>query len=523
MSHFLLEEDFTKKQRFTSVHKRIFYLLISLAIIATVVLLIAFLLPRGWEPPIKKTNIIMMVGDGMGPASLTMARISFSKDFTEEKSLFLDPYLVGTVRTYSHSNDVTDSAAAATAYASGIKTTNDVVGVDHLNKPAGTLFEAAKLKQMKTGVVVTTRISDATPACYFSHSVNRNYEYFIINQLLEKDLDVVLGGGKMYFGDNFDKIQSYNYTFVNTTEQMNNVASGKIMGLFADYNIPWEIDRLNDPILKKNVPSLSEMTKKALDLINQNNEHGFILMVEGSKIDVAAHINDAPTQIYETREFDNTFELVREWAEKDGNTIVIVTADHETGGLTLAYQEEIDGHPMYSWSPETLLQVTKSADEMARIITTNATKDVNVTQVIHQYTGITIKPEEEEKILSFLQYRDTDSNRFRAINQQIGRIVSNYAHVGFTTGGHSGVDVNLYTYGDKISPEKFEEREKKDELYTTDNYKDTMLMGNVNNIEIASFISQALGLDLPNITKSLINFDPNGKAYEDEMIHKYSK
>ncbi|KAN0006823.1 hypothetical protein ACTFIU_005015 [Dictyostelium citrinum] len=502
VSHFLLEEDFDSKKRFTSTHKRIFYILTSLAILVTVVLLIVFLLPRGWEGPKKKTNIIMMIGDGMGPAALTMARVCFHTkgESTSQAHLYLDPFIVGTVKTYSSSSVVTDSAAAATTYASGIKTYNRAVGVDPNAKPVGTIIEAAKKIGMKTGLVVTTRISDATPACYFAHSADRDNEAFIINQLLDKEIDVVLGGGKKFFSNKTlqDAVSSkYNYSYVQSKQEMEQVESGRILGLFADGDIPWEIDRLRDPTLLSTKPSLQEMTTKALDLISQNNENGFFLMVEGSKIDVAAHINDAPTQIWETDAFDQTFNIVREWAEKDGNTIVIVTADHETGGLTLANQMIIDGEPKYSWSPEKLLAVNKSADSMANLIRDG----VDPTKLIFDNTGYTLTVTDLQEI--------NRTKPFRYLNQVIGRIISNYADIGFTTGGHTGEDVNLYTFGDTISEEKFETRLKDHQTELADNYIDPILRGNINNIDIASFIIKTLNLDIQSVTDSLKDFNPN--------------
>ncbi|KAN0045209.1 hypothetical protein ACTA71_005586 [Dictyostelium dimigraforme] len=501
VSHFLLEEDFESKKRFTSTHKRIFYIFTSLAILITVVLLIVFLLPRGWQGPKKKTNIIMMIGDGMGPASLTMARVCFHTkgESTSQAHLYLDPFIVGTVKTYSSNSVVTDSAAAATAYASGVKTYNNAVGVDPNVKPVGTIIEAAKKLGLKTGLVVTTRISDATPACYFAHSATRHDEAFIIDQLLEKEIDVILGGGKQYFSNKTlqDAVSSkYNYSYVENKQDMEQVESGRILGLFADYNIPWEIDRLRDPVLLSTKPSLQEMTTKALDLISQNNDNGFFLMVEGSKIDVAAHINDAPTQIWETDAFDQTFNLVREWAEKDGNTIVIVTADHETGGLTLANQMVIDGNPLYSWSPEKLLAVNKSADVMAELIKNGA----DPRKLIFDNTGYDISATDLQEI--------TRTNKTFYLNQVIGRIVSNYADIGFTTGGHTGEDVNLYTFGDTISEEKFETRLKDHQTEDADNYVDPILRGNINNIDIASFIIKTLNLDIQSVTDSLKDFIP---------------
>eukprot|EP01132_Coremiostelium_polycephalum_P003131 gene3131-3913_t len=444
MSHFLLEEDF-----------------------------------RGWEPP-QKVNIILMIGDGMGPASMTMARLAM---LGKGESLNLDPYICGTIRTFSSSSWVTDSAAAATAYASGIRTYNEAIGVDPQIKPIGTIMEAAKQqKEMKLGLVVTTRISDATPAAFFAHSANRNDEAFIISQILQKDVDVILGGGKKFFtvptmlnGQNTTVLKSaidnFNYTFVSNRDEMLKVNKGKILGLFDEGNIPYEIDRI-----KRNMtqyPTLQEMTTKALHLLNQNNPNGFFLMVEGSKIDVAGHENDAATQVYETKAFDETFKIIKEFAEKDKNTIILVTADHETGGLTLGMQKDILKYPDYEWDPTFLLKVNASALSMAQTIMSSG--DINIQGIVFNYTGVVLTDDEVQVIKS-----SKDLNKANPI----GKFVSKRANIGFTTFGHTGVDVNLYSFG------------------TTD----TEVKGSIDNIALSHYISSKLKLDLDSITKS--NFNP---------------
>ncbi|KYQ90660.1 alkaline phosphatase [Tieghemostelium lacteum] len=475
MTHFLLEEDFSKDSKIPNKYKKVFYILASLIIITTIVLLIVFLIPRGWTPPHKKLNIIFMIGDGMGPASLTLSRRAFN-----QTSLNLDPYLVGTLQTYSSSSWVTDSAAAATAYASGIKTYNEAIGVNPDKRPVGTIIEAANAKEMKSGLVVTTRISDATPAAFYSHSVNRNFESFITPQILGKGINVILGGGSAYFSnETLAKAVSDGYKLVNNRDEMLAVEEGKILGLFTPLDLPFEIDRINQHMT--NIPTLAEMTRTALQLLNQDNENGFFLMVEGSKIDVAGHRNDAASQIYETQFFDQAFKEALAFAEKDGDTIILITADHETGGLTLGYQSDITKYPDYAYDPQMLFQVNASSVYiMGKVLEDSSNNHTG--DIVKQYTNVQLTPD-EIKIIN-----DQKLINPSLIDAMIGRFVSKRANIGFTTFGHTGVDVNLYAYlNDHV--DKFG--------------------GNHNNIELSQYISNSLGLDMTKATELLEAFVPS--------------
>ncbi|KAF2076483.1 hypothetical protein CYY_002223 [Polysphondylium violaceum] len=488
MSHFLLEEDFSPKEtKILRKYKKIFYLLAAFLTIVTIVLLIVFLLPRGWTPP-KKLNVIMMIGDGMGPAAMTLARVAFNR------SLVLDHYLIGTVRTYSFNSTVTDSAAGATAYASCIKTNNTYVGVDPWDKPAATLMEAAKKNGLKTGLVVTTRVSDATPAAYFSHSHSRYEEKFIITQLPDKDVDVVLGGGKKYFTDAIiNSMSSNGYSTVYNKTDMNKVKKGKILGLFADGDIPFEVDRLYDQTSENiETPSLKEMSQKAIELLNQDNSKGFFLMLEGSKIDVCGHANDASGQIYETQAFDDAFQVALDFAKKDGHTIILVTADHETGGLTLGLQDRIDFYNEYYWNNTLITKVERSSLSMANmIIASNFTK---TREIIQQYAKVEI----DDSDLALLESLNSTS-KYRYLQRAVGYVISRHAEIGWTTGGHTGVDVNLYAY----APDSLSENTKKEKISPLQD-----LFGNNNNIDICNFIKSKLNLDLESITKTLMSFSP---------------
>lgn len=232
-------------------------------------------------------NVIFMISDGMSPSSMSFARVALNR------SLYLDDHLVGTVKTFSAESAITDSAAGATTYSCGFKTCNQFVGATADTKACGTVMEAAKKRGMLTGVVVTSRVTHATPAAYSSHCDDRDAEEFIGAQQVLEGMDVILGGGLAKYnfsslsGNNsLNVAEKLNYHIAYNIDQMNAISSLPILGLFNAQHMDYEIDR--NPAVE---PSLSQMTAKALQLLEQdpNFDNGFFLMVEGSRIDMAAH------------------------------------------------------------------------------------------------------------------------------------------------------------------------------------------------------------------------------------------
>jgi len=188
---------------------------------------------------------------------------------------------------------VTDSAAGATAYSSGLRTVNGYVGVTPANTSCATLFEAAMRHGMKTGFVCTSEVTHATPAGFYAHSWSRNWKHWIAEQLVGKGVSVMLGGAKDVFEANgnelLQKALDKDIRIVNSAAELNETRDIPLLGLFAPVHMAFEIDR---PATQ---PSLKEMTVKALELLGnkQNNKDGFVLLIEGSRIDMAAHMNDA--------------------------------------------------------------------------------------------------------------------------------------------------------------------------------------------------------------------------------------
>lgn len=305
-----------------------------------------------------------MVSDGMGPASLSLTR-SF-RQYTEGleygDTLTLDKHFWGSSRTRSSSSLVTDSAAGATAFSCGKKSYNGAISMLPDNTPCGTVLEAAKKSGYKTGLVVTTDITDATPACFASHVDIRSQNDDVAvqevgNGTLGRVVDLMFGGGRCHFlpsgaaggcrEDDINVVEmaknEYGWNYIGDRPAFDEFWEGKkevplpMLGLFADTDIPFELDRRN---MNDVYPSLSEMAKtalRALEKATEGSDQGFFLMIEGSRIDHAGHGNDPAAQVREVLEYDKAFKAVLDFLdESDTPGVLVATSDHETGGLSVS-------------------------------------------------------------------------------------------------------------------------------------------------------------------------------------------
>ena len=305
--------------------------------------------PLVWRQKIK--NIIFLIGDGMGTAYTSAYRYMKDDPSTKimEKTVF-DPYLVGAQMTYpdDDTQNVTDSASAATAMSAGVKTYNAAIAVDNDHTEVKTVLEQAKENGKSTGLVATSEITHATPAAFGAHDISRknmdaiadDYYDELING--EHKVDVLLGGGKSNFvRDDRDLTREFEqagFSYVTDRSALLKDTNKQILGLFADGGMDKLIDRTSE------TPSLAEMTTTAIDRLS-SNENGFFLMVEGSQIDWAGHDNDIVGAMSEMEDFAAAFEAAIDFAKEDGETLVVATADHSTGGLTLGK----DGEYNFSW------------------------------------------------------------------------------------------------------------------------------------------------------------------------------
>lgn len=237
----------------------------------------------------------------------------------------------GFSKTYSANNFTTDSGAGGTALACGVKTNNGMIGMSSDSVAVQSILELASQNKLATGIVVACAVTHATPASYVAHQVNRNMYEEIAADYLKTDIDVFIGGGRKYFEDRTDgrnltsELKAKNYQIAYKLDSVKAIKSGKLVGLLYDDQNPNMPERGN---------MLPEATESAINMLHDNTK-GFFLMVEGSQIDWACHDNNSVQVIKEMLDFDETIGKALDFAKKDGNTLVVITADHETGGMAI--------------------------------------------------------------------------------------------------------------------------------------------------------------------------------------------
>ncbi|KAJ5327092.1 NADH dehydrogenase 1 alpha subcomplex assembly factor 3 [Penicillium brevicompactum] len=461
--------------------------------------------------PTGKRNVIFMVSDGMGPTSLSLTRSfrQYTEDLPIDDILVLDQHYIGTSRTRSSSSLVTDSAAGATAFSCGRKSYNSAISVTPDHAPCGTVLEAAALAGYKTGLVVTTRLTDATPACFAAHANLRSYEDLIAAQEvgehpLGRVVDLMLGGGRCHFlpksqkgscrGDDHDLVEvagKNGFGYIDDRAGFDSLKGGDnvslpLLGLFAGGDIPYEIDRRTQNDV---YPSLEEMTRtalKALSKATEDSEQGFFIMIEGSRIDHAGHGNDPAAQVHEVLAYDKAFAAALEFVENDSTPGVIVsTSDHETGGLAAARQLH-KSYPEYLWLPSVLDKASHSGEYLAARLSEylsgagkdhkdSAKKEWVRKNLIKEGLGITDASDAEVDALVHPEPEVGPSYVF-------ADMISRRAQVGWSTHGHSGVDVNIYASSSKDA---------------------WPLVGNNENTDVGAFLADYLDLDVNNVTKLL--------------------
>ncbi|MBM3436646.1 MAG: alkaline phosphatase [Bacteroidetes bacterium] len=276
---------------------------------------------------IHARNIILMIGDGMGVAQIYAGLTANKGHLNIER--FQN---IGFSKTYSASDYITDSGAGATAIATGKKSYNGAISIDSEGYPCRTILEYAEDNGKATGLVATSSITHATPACFIAHQKSRNNFEEIAEDFLKTDIDVFIGGGLKDFKKRKDQkdltvqLAEMGYALILSPDSIKNAGGARVAGLVYMDSPPKYSEGRND--------MLANATKKALEILSRDND-GFFLMIEGSQIDWGGHDNDTRYIVDELLDFDRTIGLVLDFAKNDGNTLVIVTADHETGGMGL--------------------------------------------------------------------------------------------------------------------------------------------------------------------------------------------
>lgn len=383
-------------------------------------------------------NVIFLIGDGMGPAYTTAYRYMKDDPTTPTKELTeFDKYLVGTQMTYAddYKQNITDSASAATAMSAGVKTYNNAIAVDNDKSEVETVLERAKKVGKSTGLVATSEITHATPAAYGAHDESRKNMDAIANDYFDEmtngqhKIDVMLGGGL----GNFDRkdrnlteeFKKAGYSYVTNKQDLLKDKNDKILGLFAPGGMDKMIDR------SETTPSLADMTTAAIDRLSKDKD-GFFLMVEGSQIDWAGHDNDIVGAMSEMEDFEKAFKAAIDFAKKDGHTLVVTTADHSTGGLSVGAKDQ------YNF----LVSPIKAAKRTPDFISTEIAKGANVEETLKKYIDLELTTEEIASVK-----KAAETKKQVDIDNAIEAIINTRSFTGWTTGGHTGEDVNVYAFG----------------------------------------------------------------------------
>ena len=420
--------------------------------------------------PVK--NIILMVTDGTSISAVSTARwlkVYRTGDATAPVTLNIDPWLCGYVRTCNSDAPIGDSAPTTSCYVTGhlsragyVSTYPPYKGKDNIEPvdstrayaPMASILEAGRQLQGKAlGMVFTCQYPHATPADCSAHYYNRGAEQLIADQIVHNGFDVVIGGGNYYLTSESESYLRANGTKVyrNDVSGMRSDRSNKMWALYGDVDMDYDIDR--NP---EEQPSLAEMTKTAIGKLSKDKD-GFFLLVEGSKVDWAAHANDPAALPNEFLAFDEACGVALDFAQRDGNTVVIVVADHGNSGFSLGRRDLGDyGHKSLEALFSQVNKFKRTADGMEMLI--NAQPFDSLRSLFKTYEGIDLTPDEFNLIVNCKDYKqspipvemrksDKTSPLYSSyLSGIITKILTKYTPFGWTTGGHTGEDVFLAVY-----------------------------------------------------------------------------
>ena len=475
----------------------------------------------------QRPSVIVLIPDGMGPSQSTFTRevqkIEWNVTDLHHKLVF-DPYLVGTIQSKSASGLVTDSAASGSAYATGVNTYNGAISVDADGAPQATNLEGAKAQGYWTGLVSTTDVTDATPAVWSSHVLDRGSGDVIASQqlggyALGRQVDLLWGGGRGWFLPQSDDdsertdvrdlvqeardagwnvvlndVEFQTYAKENSLVKRNRFARRNndashlpSLGLFAPGSMNYEIDRVEGE-----EPALHTMAVAALEALHQPDAP-FFAMIESARIDHSAHANDGPTLYREVTEYERTYKAVYDWVQEhkhERDFIVIAMADHDTGGLVL------DG----SWKPAGVLNSTASVEflsdwveESIEGLGKDEVKEWIRDEVIYGKLGLASIEDENLDAIVTKAMNETSNSIAGLLSDEVNDVASLY----WGSGGHTEVDINLFHYA------------------TLDYAKAEELPGSHPNKWIGQWIGDVMQIDRSSINAKIASVDLGPAPEED--------
>jgi len=465
-----------------------------------------------WSSPAQGAgakNVILLIGDGMGPQSVGLAIYYNLFMNGPGKPLNMERLMAagntGYCLTYQYGTVVTDSASAATALASGVKTRDAIIGKDHDGRPMKTLVDIAIQLGKSTGLISDTRITHATPAGFYAQVIHRDMENEIADQLIERgDLTVAFSGGAQHFIPTETKVEAHlellgidktagwgsskrkdkrdliaeaknkGYTIVANERELlalDGQKTGKVLGLFSASGFPSAIDR--QPQHQTGVPTLSQLTSKALEIL-QSNPQGFFLMVEGGQIDWVEHGNDVASVLQEMLEFDQAIGVAMKFAQSNPDTLVIVTADHDTGGLAIAYIDYKPPAPVklpsgetwktkYNFGEKAIFEkMAQQKKSFAKMLTDSKGNPATLKKEIEENSAFTITEEQAKSLLAKEQPKGimetTDYGVYHVFRShtpanRMGRLFGKEMNTAWAVGTHTHTPVMIFGQG--AGAEKF--------------------------------------------------------------------
>ncbi len=401
------------------------------------------------SPALSIRNVIVLIPDGT-----SVSHISLSRMLNKGAPLAIDAHGKGMMRTSSADNLITDSAAAGTAMAAGVKTNNGFISMHPSrilntfpNKPPQTAMEKAKIQGKSIGLVVTSPVQHATPAAFTAHTFHRDDYEDIAFQQVKLGIDFVSGGGLRFLRpekrsdkkDLLKELQTGGVAVAQTRSEVEAVKSEKLWALWAEEDLPYEIDRDD-----KHTPSLAEMTQLAIKRLSQNSK-GFFLLVEGSKIDYASHANDAADVVHEFLAFDKAAEKAFEYAKSRTDTVVFVAPDHGNGGLSIGTDDQARSPKAFTLDDIATPLWAKKASNFAVRHSLKPDLSNLKTLLATQYGISQLLPKEEQFIRGALALANGEPSDI-VVGVALGRILSARAFVGWTTAGHTGEDVPFFCF-----------------------------------------------------------------------------
>ena len=428
-------------------------------------------------------NVIILIPDGTSVELVTLARW-----YNDNQPLAIDAHICGLISTHNADGKFPDSAPAATAYATGVRTIAPYIGLNSEAEPRASVLELAKRKGMATGIVATCEFPHATPAgfvCHFNARESNNYKN-LAKQFIHNSPNLVFAGGESYLAqhDYYALLEANKIklvTHLDAFEKQNHLSDTCLWALFPDWKnstkcLSYECDRN-----KATAPSLSEMTDKAIKLLSKN-KNGFFLMVEGSQIDWAAHNNDTYAAVTDFLEFDKAVSVALKFAKENKNTVVIICPDHGTGGISIGNQRT--GTEFIAKNPtkydninikeriiEPLQKVKWSSRKLAEMMLKNPAY-ISEDSIKKYYFSSADK--ELVKSLKNISKIKTDKNLADTIQFLLSNKLNHQIFMGWTTTGHTAEDVFLA-------------------IYAPANVR--KISGAVNNYEIGKYIAEILKLE----------------------------